>query len=83
MSGHFVLATPNHQLNQSTFHGKTLPDISLGSVAASFDAEQQEEMDLQRQNGDGQEGPGGNARQGSVGAYIPFHLSVSSYENPS
>ncbi|KAI5453673.1 hypothetical protein NCC49_005494 [Naganishia albida] len=66
MSGHFVLATPNHQLNQSTFHGKTLPDISLGSVAASFDAEQQEEMDLQRQNGDGQEGPGGNARQGSV-----------------
>jgi hypothetical protein len=68
MSGHFVLATPNHHLNQSTFHGKTLPDISLGSIAQSFDAEQQEEMDLQRQNGGGQDEPQGNPRQGSAGA---------------
>lgn len=68
MSGHFVLATPNHHLNQSTLHGKTLPDISLESMAGSFDAEQQEEMDLQRQNGGGQDGPERSTRQGSGGA---------------
>ncbi|GHJ84050.1 hypothetical protein NliqN6_0452 [Naganishia liquefaciens] len=52
MSGHFVLSTPHHG-NQTVLHGKTLPDISLGSMAGSFDAEQQEELDLQRQNGGG------------------------------
>lgn len=45
-----------------------MPDISLGSMAGSFDAEQQEEMDLQRQNGGGQDEPERNARQGSGGA---------------
>lgn len=50
MSGQFVLSTPNHG-NQTVLHGKTLPDISLGSMAGSFDAEEQEELDLQRQNG--------------------------------
>lgn len=50
MSGQFVLATPNQHGNQTILDGKTLPDISLGSLAASFDADAQEELDLQRQN---------------------------------
>lgn len=52
MSGQFVLSTPNHG-NQTVLHGKTLPDISLGSMAGSFDAEEQEEIDLRVQNGGG------------------------------
>lgn len=62
MSGQFVLSTPNHG-NQTVLHGKTLPDISLGSMAGSFDAEEQEELDLQRQNGGG----GRDSRDGNEG----------------
>ncbi|KAJ9103921.1 hypothetical protein QFC21_002384 [Naganishia friedmannii] len=60
MSGQFVLAPPNQHGNQTILHGKTLPDISLGSMAASFDADAQEELDLQRQNA----GEGGDQRDG-------------------
>jgi hypothetical protein len=62
MSGQFVLATPNQHGNQTILHGKTLPDISLGSMAASFDADAQEELDLQRQNS----GVGGHQRDGML-----------------
>ena len=73
MSGQFVLSTPNHG-NQTVLHGKTLPDISLGSMAGSFDAEEQEEIDLQRQNGGGgrepQAGNGGWRVNGEFG--VPY-----------
>lgn len=68
MSG-FVLATPNHHGNQTILHGKTLPDISLGSMAEAFDAEEQEELDLQRQNGGSRDG---NPGQVNIGELMRF-----------
>lgn len=53
MSGVYGLATPAHHGGKLTAHagGRTLPDITLGSMATDFDGDAEEEMALRRQNG--------------------------------